>query len=651
MRITFGTLVLICAAALAQENGFQYEREIRPGGPGPNRLDPDVSLLSGSRSEQLPDLRLYDSADREVPYLLVAPRPTEPRWKVAKVLPIRATKTASGFEADLETATPVNRLQIRGLGAPMLKRFRLEGSGDRARWTLLVPDGTIFDLPEEKLIRTEIDFPAGEYRYFRVTWDDRESARVPLPRNVAARIVERTGAAAPVSTAVVFERRESEPRKSRFRIRLPGSHLPVRALRLQVSGGHVLREAVVTEGRLEGGEVKPREIGRATLRRAERGGAAAEEMNVEIQRPSGPDLELEVDDGSNPPLPLTAVFAELSPLPWIYFESADNQPLIARYGNSALDSPRYDVEAMRRYLGEVSPRRAEWSGQQEASSTVLKPARQQLALHGAVIDPGDFRYAREIPSEEPGLTSLLVDGSVLAHSREDLGDIRIVDDQSRQIPYLLERRREPLRIDLTYPKRRPESARISTYEIILPFESLPHEARLVLETDSRVFERRVQIVQPGKSGTRDEERILAETTWRHVDPETAPPSLDLPIRVQSVPTLEVRIDEGDNAPISLRPAALLLPAYRVRFFYPEGARLKLIYGNEAIQPPKYDLALLSARLFGAPAQETNARPEESRPVRRDTGSRAFFWSVLVVAAAVLVTLLARLLRAPAAGTP
>jgi hypothetical protein len=316
-----------------------------------------------------------------------------------------------------------------------------------------------------------------------------------------------------------------------------------------------------------------------------------------------------------------------------------------------LDSPRYDVEAMRRYIDEVSPRRAEWSRQQEATSSSLKPAQQQLALHGAVIDTSDFRYAREIPFEEPGLTSLLVDGSVLAHSREDLGDIRIVDDQSRQIPYLLERRREPLRINLTYPKRRPGSSRLSTYDIVLPHQSLPHEARLVLETESRVFERRVQIVQPAKGGARDEERILAETTWRHVDPETPPPSLDLPIRVQGVSTIEVRIDEGDNAPISLRPAALLLPAWRVRFFYPEGARLKVVYGNEAIQPPKYDLALLSARLFGAPAQETNARPEESRPVRGDRGSRAFFWSVLIVAAAVLVTLLARLLRAPATGTP
>jgi hypothetical protein len=651
LKIRFGVLVLFCAAAFAQESGFRFEREIRPGGPGPNRLDIDVALLAGSRSEQLPDLRVHDAANREVPYLLVAPRPSEPRWKSARVLPVRATKTTSGFEADLGSSILVDRLRIQGLGTPMLKRFRLEGSGDRARWTLLVPDGTIFDLPEERLVRTEVDFPTGEYRYVRVTWDDRQSARVPLPRSVAARLVERTGTASPVSARAVFERRASEPGKSRFRIRLPGSHLPVRALRLQVTGGHVLREAVVTEGRLEGGEVKPHEIGRATLRRAEQGDAAAEEMNIEIQRPSGPDLELEVDDGSNPPLPLSAVFAELSPLPWIYFESADGQPLVARYGNAALDSPRYDVEAMRRYIDEVSPRRAEWSRQQDSSATSPKPAKQQLALHGAIIDTRDFAYAREIPFEEPGLTSLLVDGSVLAHSREDLGDIRIVDDKSRQIPYLLERRREPLRINLTYPKRKPDSSRVSTYQILLPYQSLPNEARLVLETESRVFERRVQIVEPAKGGARDEERILAETTWRHADPETSPPSLDLPIQVKGVSTLEVRIDEGDNAPISLRPAALLFPAYRVRFFYPEGAGLKLVYGNPNIQPPKYDLALLSARLFGAPAQESSARPEESRPVRGDTGSRAFFWSVLVLAAAVLVTLLARLLRAPATGTP
>ena len=44
---------------------------------------------------------------------------------------------------------------------------------------------------------------------------------------------------------VAFEARPSEPGKSRYRIRLPGAHLPIVALELNIGGGHVLRRATV----------------------------------------------------------------------------------------------------------------------------------------------------------------------------------------------------------------------------------------------------------------------------------------------------------------------------------------------------------------------------------------------------------------------
>ena len=86
------------------------------------------------------------------------------------VLPITATDTpnekASGFEVDFETVGVIDAIDLARVGAPFLKRFRLEGSGDRSRWTQLIAEGTVFSLPAEQLAHTQIEFEPGEYRYY-----------------------------------------------------------------------------------------------------------------------------------------------------------------------------------------------------------------------------------------------------------------------------------------------------------------------------------------------------------------------------------------------------------------------------------------------------------------------------------------------------
>ncbi len=106
-------------------------------------------------------------------------RPGARRSRILPVAPVETEKEkTSGFEADLGSLFVIDRFRIDGLSPPYLKRIRLEGSGDRARWTVLVGEGTVFDLPDSRLRQTELSFAAGSYRYLRVTWDDARSARV-----------------------------------------------------------------------------------------------------------------------------------------------------------------------------------------------------------------------------------------------------------------------------------------------------------------------------------------------------------------------------------------------------------------------------------------------------------------------------------------
>src|SRR5439155_16724739 len=98
----------------------------------------------------LGDLRLFDPQGREVPYLLVWPSIDEPTWRDGRILGVSPAKDTSGFEVDLGDVSTLDRLDIQGLPERFLKRVRLEGSGDRVHWTLLVAEGTLFNLSSDE---------------------------------------------------------------------------------------------------------------------------------------------------------------------------------------------------------------------------------------------------------------------------------------------------------------------------------------------------------------------------------------------------------------------------------------------------------------------------------------------------------------------
>jgi Protein of unknown function (DUF3999) len=651
-------LLLALTTAVADAAAFRFERPLTPGAPGPNRASIDVPLLAGAAPVETDavgnwtagpkDLRLYDTSGMEIPYLLVAPPAQRERWRRANIAgAIAPTKVSSGFEADLGESVVVDRLRISGLPAPFLKRVQLEGSADRQRWVLLSNQATLFDLPDEKLRLDDIEFAPGSFRYFRVSWDDRSSARMPLPATVEARILPPTAPAEPLRLPIPFTRRASEPGRSRFGLRLPAGHLPIRAVTLEVRSDHLLRAARITEGRLTGGEVKSATIGEKTLRLARRGDAVASDLRIEIARPSEAELELVTEDGDNPPLDLAQVVAQFTPLPYIYLEVPNAAPIEARYGNAAIQTPRYDLEAMRGSLSKVSPALASWEEPEPAVAASAEPAGQSpVPITGPAIVAADFRYSRQINRTRGGLQTLPLDAAVLAHSR-NLIDIRLVDDKGRQVPYLVEKRDEPLEVPLRAVPAASAPPQTSRYSIALPYSGLP-DSRLVLETNSRVFDRTVDVSVPSadERDRRDSlETAIASTEWKHSDPEirTLPLTIDLP--PQRGNALTLTIHEGDNPPLPIQSVRFLLPSYRLRFFAADRSALRLIYGNPTIAAPQYDLALVAPRVLGAPAQSVTASPETAKTAQ-GAGSPTevrVFWGAVIAAAVVLFALLGRLI--------
>src|SRR4029077_8151785 len=124
--------------------------------------------------------------------------------------------------------------------------------------------------------------------------------------------------------------------------------------------------------------------------------------------------------------------------PWIYFE-ADGSALVARYGNSVLAGPRYDLEAMRDTLRTGISRVADaaW-GAPRARSAEEQPSGPAPALPtvGSSVDSTVFTYIRDLPPGDAGLMALPLDAAVLAHSAGAPGgfaDVRVIDASSRQV--------------------------------------------------------------------------------------------------------------------------------------------------------------------------------------------------------------------------
>jgi hypothetical protein len=212
--------------------------------------------------------------------------------------------------------------------------------------------------------------------------------------------------------------------------------------------------------------------------------------------------------------------------------------------------------------------------------------------------------------------------------------------------------------DLRFERREPSAAAGarpggSEYVVPVPYRELSG-AEIVLTTPARVFERTVRIgvlLPPDRQGRTPRLGAVQTQVWRHDDDAVParPLTLDVPFAPRGDVVIE--IDEGDNQPLPIERATLLVPSYSVRFFRADAAPLVLAYGRPNLPNPRYDLALLAPYVLGQRAQTIQAGPE------RGTGGQAtesgeppsvvspmVFWAVLGVAVVVLLGLVVRMVR-------
>jgi Protein of unknown function (DUF3999) len=151
----------------------------------------------------------------------------------------------------------------------------------------------------------------------------------------------------------------------------------------------------------------------------------------------------------------------------------------------------------------------------------------------------------------------------------------------------------------------------SRYSTTLPAANLAVTV-LRFQAGDPAFVRRVRVFE--RVLFRDEvcRRLIAEGELSRAPGSTAP--IDLPVSEAAGRTLEIDIENGDSPPLENLTADAIVAARTLRFFAPEHARLKLVYGSASAPAPTYDLG--RALASGSPAKIADAAlgaPAEAEP--------------------------------------
>jgi hypothetical protein len=561
-------------------------------------IPPDVAERS---QPGLADLRLVADDGREMPYVLDVdvPRTAERRRSGRLLESQQDRRRPSAWTVDFETVAAFDRLELEIDGTDFSKRLVLETSVDGTRWTPIGGEAWVFDRPWQgrRIHDTTLEQPAPlTARYVRVTIDDGRSRPVAL-RGITAVLGTHLGGRRWSREAALVRLDTAPGEPSRYRVDAPAG-APVERIAIDTDDAAFWRDVRVFgaggRGALE--PVSPREpIYRIRLGDDD---LDAERLDVDLVRPVAAPLIVEVDDGDSPPL--TRPRVTLSGMERRALVPTIAGGLTLYYGNAATRRPVYDLEALRTRLSLVASYPQATLGSEAANPrfTPLAPMAF-LAARGATADTSAWTMMRALRVEGgDDIYTLTLAPADLAYLRPDLGDIRLVDGERRQVPYVLEPRAAASKVALAVHPGTPRAgaARASAWRLTVP-STAPDTARqaaaplagLELTFADAFYTRPAVLLAPDRRAPHGQ-RVLQQTTLRASRRVTGPPEPHVfELGEERAAALTLEVSDGDNAPLTLRQAEAVVWVPRITFKAGAG-EYRLLFGNADAAPPTYDLA-------------------------------------------------------------
>ncbi len=363
-----------------------------------------------------------------------------------------------------------------------------------------------------------------------------------------------------------------------------GVPLPVTAVILDPAQEVFRRQVLVTAGFAmdhEGAVDLGYSGGGTTIRRQRLGGGRIDDTRVPVDMRVGDRVEVQIEGPEL--LDMADVTVEMPGL-WIVVQDPGAGPFTLYGGSASAQPDPWDIQFAATEILRLSGAPIVTGAVAENPAYEPPEVRSDLAGPGPVYALRRQLFARDIQGG-PGLVRLPLDAAVVTHARPDLADLRIVDPENRQIPFIVRRKAgsSPIALDFT----RKEGGGMSTLEIPLPDPNLPVQV-LTLTTDATVFERSVQVMQD-RGAT-----LQPIRAWRWTADER-PGVLALTIGDRVGDKLYVRIDNGDDPPLPITGVEIGVPSWEIITTVPEGGA-RLVYGDPRALRAEYDLQLLGDEL-------------------------------------------------------
>lgn len=642
------------ASAVELPADWKNIQQVQVGQPGLVKLALPAETLDAARAG-LEDLRIYDAAGHEVPYLIDRPMPAARIVRAAKSFRVSLAQETTAIIIETGLTQPLDGVTVQTTFPSFIKAVQVEGSTDQSTWKMLAQGQPIFRQPHGPL-QLRVSFPAGVWPYLRLTVDDHRAEPVPFTGvEVHAAAPEPTPAESlPVK---IVERTES-PGQTRLTLDLAASHQTLAALIVDTAEPLFMRQVALAIREYSENAVHERVLAQGTIYRVAVDGApASADLSLELERqiPSREAL-LIVENHDSPPMAIAGVRAQRRPVLAVFLAKESGSYSVLT-GNGRCAAPRYDVAALASQLKSVAVTPLALAGLAPNPSYRPSETLPELQDIGSAIDTARWKYRKALTLTRAGIQQLELDLEVLAHADAGQRDLRLVRD-GKQRPYILERTSilRPLSPQVK-PANDPKRPSLSRWVIKLPQRSLPVQ-RLTCLTPAPIFKRQFNLSEEIADDRGETYRQpLGDVTWvRTAGAATVPLVLSLS-RPPSTDTLILETDNGDNPAIDLENFQAYYPATRILFKAPVEPATFLYYGNRETDFPRYDIDLVAGQLLAAEKATATLADEEQlkksswgESLERSRTTSVIFWSALAVVVIVLLVVISRLLPKTPSGT-
>jgi hypothetical protein len=626
-------------------------------------IDPEVATLSRL---DLRDIRLVDAEGREVPYVvnrrdeLVAERRAAGRLVEVQ----RQPRARTTWVVDLGAPATFDRLELSIDGLGFAKRFRVETSDDGQTWAGALDEAWVFDREwrGRRLRDTTIELAAPvTARFLRLDADDFRSRPVDVSAMVVTsrRLIDEAFWTREVSLDLI----DTDGPRTQYRVAVADG-FPMSRLTFDTDDAAFWRQVTVLERRIVSGVLRETSAGQGSIYRLRLDDEPldAESRTIEVSRTLGGELLVDIVNDDAPPLanPRATVGGPEVRL----LVAPGRSPLVLYYGNTVTRAPVYDLQ----YLAIRLSIHAEYpvatvGAAAENPRFAQPPPLAFLPERGASVDASRWRAARrlDVSGDEDVYTMLLTPADV-SYLRADAADLRVVDEADRQVPYVIEPRasRRPVTLSIARTSGDGATTGRSSYRLALDEAQSGLAVRgLELEFAERFFNRPATIFVGSPADRQRRLRYPVTLASERPDDQASPVRVEL--SAADVREIELVVEDGDNAPLSLTGARALVDVPRVTFKAQPGT-YRLLLGNPDAEAPRYDLAALRQEVLAYSAVplaiDEERAPQVNPAFRRRLGDFAreapptpVLWATLGAAVLALLYLTRRALRQPAAGEP